>query len=249
MAKSALVPVSFHGTTLYAVAIDGVPHVALKPICEALGIQWEAQYRRLQRHPVLSKGMSVMDIPSPGGVQQAVCLPLSLLNGWLFGISAARVRPELRERVEAYQHECFDALAQHFGLQAQPTPVPTAPLAPPQLLPAARQKLLQVAQGLPPVQARALLDDPALMQQLAEGYLLWAMQSQRWLVSFDQLGHQHMLPVPHDAAVMTWADVAKRIAAGDVPLRDVSAIAEAAVQRLQELAQQRAVGKPGGTGT
>ena len=46
-------------------------------------------------------------------------LPLDKLNGWLFGVSVLRVKPELRERLTQYQAECFDVLARHF-LPAQP---------------------------------------------------------------------------------------------------------------------------------
>jgi GNAT superfamily N-acetyltransferase len=38
------------------------------------------------------------------------CLPLENLNGWLFSIQAARVKPEFRERLRTYQKECFQVL-------------------------------------------------------------------------------------------------------------------------------------------
>ncbi len=38
MSQSALVPVEFHGATIFALTLDGVPHVALRPICDAVGI-------------------------------------------------------------------------------------------------------------------------------------------------------------------------------------------------------------------
>ncbi|MBV5298115.1 MAG: hypothetical protein JZU64_08260, partial [Rhodoferax sp.] len=43
-------------------------------------------------------------------------LPLDKLNGWLFGVSVGRVKPELRARLTQYQAECFDVLASHFGV-------------------------------------------------------------------------------------------------------------------------------------
>jgi hypothetical protein len=122
MAETTLVPVDFHGISLIAVRIDGAPHVALKPICEALTINWQAQHLRIQRHPVLSTCVVVtkMQIPGDDQSRELVCLPLNKLNGWLFGISAARVHGEARrERLIEYQRECFDVLAAHFGA-AQP---------------------------------------------------------------------------------------------------------------------------------
>lgn len=127
---NALTPVTFNGASLFTTLINGVPHVALKPIVEAIGLDWKSQYSRLIRHPVLSKGVVITTIPSAGGDQQAVCLPLDKLNGWLFGVNSSRARPEIRERLIAYQRECFDVLASHFKA-ATPAPAPARALPPP----------------------------------------------------------------------------------------------------------------------
>lgn len=44
---------------------------------------------RFRRDPVLSEGISVTLMPSSGGAQRTTVLPLKMLNGFLFGISAA----------------------------------------------------------------------------------------------------------------------------------------------------------------
>lgn len=125
MAATALTPVQFHGATLTTTTIDGVPYVAMRPICEAIGIDWAAQFARIKRHPVLSKGVAVTTTPSAGGDQQTTVLPLSKLNGWLFGVSVRRVKPELREKLTQYQAECFDVLASHFGVHPPVAAIPT----------------------------------------------------------------------------------------------------------------------------
>lgn len=43
-----------------------------------------------------------------------LCLPLDYLNGFLFGVSATRVRPELQERVILYQERCYKVLSEAF---------------------------------------------------------------------------------------------------------------------------------------
>ena len=107
--------VDFHGHALTVITgPEGEHLVAMKPICEAIGLQWEAQLKRIKRHPVLSQGMSIMDTPSAGGYQETTCLPLDYLNGWLFGVDASRVRPEISERLVQYQRECFAALAAYW---------------------------------------------------------------------------------------------------------------------------------------
>lgn len=101
----------------------------MKSICNNLGLAWNAQFERIQRSEVMSKGIRVIRTPSNGGNQDMTCLPLSMLNGWLFGVDVNRVKLELRDKLIRYQSECFDVLYQHFMTPAprpEPRPAPTA---------------------------------------------------------------------------------------------------------------------------
>lgn len=50
-----------------------------------------------------------------GGDQQAVCLKMDLVNGWLFTIDSSRIKDEaVREKVLLYQRECYGVLHKHF---------------------------------------------------------------------------------------------------------------------------------------
>lgn len=111
---SKLTTIPFRDDTLFAVEDGETIHVAVKPICDRLGLDWRGQRQRIQRTPALAKGGCMMHLPSPGGTQETLCLRLDLVNGWLFGIDAERVAPEARDRVLAYQDECFAALFRHF---------------------------------------------------------------------------------------------------------------------------------------
>ncbi|MDP4300354.1 phage antirepressor N-terminal domain-containing protein [Leptothrix discophora] len=123
-----LISITFHGAPILAMLVNGVPHVSVRSICEALGIDAEAQRLRIKRHSVLSSVACVTKAPAADGKSyDTLCLPLDKLNGWLFGISAARVRPELRERLIAYQRECFDVLARHFGAAQPGALIPAEP--------------------------------------------------------------------------------------------------------------------------
>ena len=118
-----LVTVDFHGQSLVAVLIDGQPYVAMKPICENIGLQWNGQFERLNRNHVMSEGIRVIRTPSKGGNQDMICLPLDMLNGWLFGVDVNRVREEIRPKLIQYQKECFGVLFRHF----MPQPATAAP--------------------------------------------------------------------------------------------------------------------------
>lgn len=109
--------VDFHGHALTVITGPAGEHlVAMRPICEAIGLGWQSQYNRIQRHPVLSTSVFIMNTQMPGDDQQReiTCLPLDLLNGWLFGVDATRVKSEIRETLIQYQRECFAALAAYW---------------------------------------------------------------------------------------------------------------------------------------
>lgn len=51
-----------------------------------------------------------------GGAQEAVCIKLDLVNGWLFTIDSSRIKDDaVRERVILYQRECYSVLHDHFA--------------------------------------------------------------------------------------------------------------------------------------
>ncbi|MGO1079705.1 phage antirepressor N-terminal domain-containing protein [Inquilinus sp. CA228] len=112
---AAVTTIDFHGDTLFAMHRNGDTYVAIKPICEALGLAWHGQRERIRRDPILSEGMVITPIPSAGGTQDTACLRLDLVNGWLFTIEEGRVKDEaVRQRVLLYKRECYQALFRHF---------------------------------------------------------------------------------------------------------------------------------------
>ena len=51
-----------------------------------------------------------------GGDQEAVCLKLDLINGWLFTIDTSRIKDDtVRQKVLTYQRECYRVLHDHFA--------------------------------------------------------------------------------------------------------------------------------------
>ena len=114
MSSTQLETIQFHNQFLVVLNHENKPYIAMKPVCENIGLDWAAQLKRIKRHQVLSSGMVMMTTPSKQGLQEYVCLPISMLNGWLFGIDTNRVKPEIRQILEQYQLECFDVLYNHF---------------------------------------------------------------------------------------------------------------------------------------
>lgn len=109
-----LTTIDFHSDTIFAVEREDGVFVAITPICASLGLDAKRQRDRIHRDPILSEGEAMMALPSPGGMQEALCLRLDLVNGWLFGIDESRVKDEIRERVLTYKRECYQALYRRF---------------------------------------------------------------------------------------------------------------------------------------
>ena len=129
--QTALVPVreqtvAFYGDAILAAqTADETVWVPLRPISDHLGLNWSGQRQRLNRDPVLAPMQGVCVIHTPTGPQPMLCLPLDLLPGWLAGVNAARIKPELRDKIIRYQRECFRILWNAFKgdiLPAQPAP-------------------------------------------------------------------------------------------------------------------------------
>ena len=92
------------------------PYVALKPIAEGMGLDWEAQRKRLARDAVLSSVASMTEATGRDGrLYQMTVLPLRYLNGFLFGINAKQAKAEIRDGVIAAGNSAKD----QKGLAAQ----------------------------------------------------------------------------------------------------------------------------------
>ena len=134
--ESALVPVEERTITFYDDEIRLVivqsgsgqqAYVPIRPICEFLDVALSPLLRRINRDPILSEVTTSVTVTVTEGGQrgQMLCLPIDYLNGWLFGINADRVKPEIRERLLRYQRECYQILAQAFIGAAADTSTPT----------------------------------------------------------------------------------------------------------------------------
>ena len=111
---SALMTVPFHGANLSLVEHEGQPFVPMKAIVGGIGLDWATQQAKLKNNEA-RWGYRLIPIPSQGGEQQAGCLPLRKLPGWMQSVSAAKVSQQVRERLIEYQNECDDALWSYWN--------------------------------------------------------------------------------------------------------------------------------------
>ena len=111
--------IQFNSQSLVTFEQNGTHYTAMKPICENIGLCWDGQRQRIQRDEVLSEGAVIITVPSNGGDQQMICLPIEYINGWLFGIDIKRCKPEIRETLIMYKKECYQALYNYWNKPQQ----------------------------------------------------------------------------------------------------------------------------------
>ena len=89
--------------------------VPIRPICDALGVDFEGQRQRISRDEILNSVAFMTKATGADGKQYEMsCLPLKFVFGWLFTIDTSRVNEEAREAVITYKLKCYDVLYNYF---------------------------------------------------------------------------------------------------------------------------------------
>lgn len=103
-------------TTIQVLSENGQKLVPVKPICEALGVDYSTQLQKLKDDEFLSSTMGLSPIvASDGKDREMVCIPLKFVFGWLFTINPKNVKEEAREAVARYRAKCYDVLYDYFS--------------------------------------------------------------------------------------------------------------------------------------
>jgi hypothetical protein len=113
MSNLRLIPrspsIHFEDRTLYFSNIEGQWWIALKPICDALGLRWSDQHDDLKRDPILAELYAEQRmVAADGKARKMVCLPERWIYGWLFRLSSKN--PKLL----AFQRQCYHVLFDYF---------------------------------------------------------------------------------------------------------------------------------------
>lgn len=99
----------FNGKVIYFIAIDGQYWIALKPICEALNVNWNRQFQNLKKDENLKAVFAVQQMQAPDNqLRNYIALPEFFIYGWLFQLQSDS--PELQN----YKWECYRVLYEHF---------------------------------------------------------------------------------------------------------------------------------------
>lgn len=162
--SAELVRIEFHGQEIEASEKDDQVWVLLNSVCENLGINARSQRRKVKENPLFEGLTGDITLQLPSGAKTAFALNLDALTLWLGSISAARVKPEIRDTLIKYQRECMAALKAHFF----GSPAPLAP-------------------------AQAVAPASLAQQALAQAQALVAIEQQQQALAHKQQEHDSRL--------------------------------------------------------
>lgn len=99
----------FKGHNLSLLLSDGSWWVAVKPICKALGIDYERQRQNIRSSQILGQLPAIQQVVGADNkMRKMLCLPEEGIYWWLASINSDN--PDL----VAYQWECYQIIANHF---------------------------------------------------------------------------------------------------------------------------------------
>ena len=110
MNKQIVKFLEFKGKNIVYLSVDGTYWIAVKPVCEALNIEYTRQYKNLKKDPILISALAKqpMQIPGDDQLREYICLPEKYIYGWIFSI-----RSDSKE-LQEYKMECYQVLYNHF---------------------------------------------------------------------------------------------------------------------------------------
>jgi len=99
----------FNGKAIYFQSIDGQYWIAIRPICEALNIQFSRQLKNIKKDEILCDVWSKQTMrDTKNRLQMMVALPEKYIYGWLFSINSSS------DVFQKYKLKCYDLLFDYF---------------------------------------------------------------------------------------------------------------------------------------
>ena len=84
----------FNGKTLLFLTVEGKYWVALKPICEALGVDYLCVFKNTKKNPIFSEVLSLqLMVAADGRFRKMSSLPENWIYGWIMQLQSKS--PEL----------------------------------------------------------------------------------------------------------------------------------------------------------
>lgn len=99
----------FNRKKIYFKSFDGQWWIAIKPICEALGVDYIRQFKNVKEDEILSRVLSNQTIHDASNrLQKMTCLPEFFIYGWIF-----QIQSNSKTLIE-YKWKCYEVLHNYF---------------------------------------------------------------------------------------------------------------------------------------
>lgn len=99
----------FNGKNVYFLSAAGVWWIAIKPICEALGVEYTRQFKNLKSDEILGPALAVQPMQvDKNQMRNYACLPEYYVYGWLFSIQSQS------QQLQQYKWKCYEILYNYF---------------------------------------------------------------------------------------------------------------------------------------
>jgi hypothetical protein len=110
MNKQVVKFLEFRGKNIVYLYKNGTYWIAVKPVCEALRVDFIRQFKNLNDDVILRPRLSKQTILLPGDTQprKYLCLPEEYIYGWIFSLHSDS------EELRKYKAECYHVLYEHF---------------------------------------------------------------------------------------------------------------------------------------
>ena len=106
--------VPFKGINIPTAMKDGVVYVALRPIVEALGLEWQRQNQKLMENKTKFNCVLMYMVAQDGKKRRMSAIALERFPGWVFSINPNKVSPRVRPVLISFQDESFDVLFSYW---------------------------------------------------------------------------------------------------------------------------------------
>lgn len=116
---TSLIP--FHGTQIVADLIDGTQHIAIKPLCESLGIDSDSQIKRLKRQPWASTVVMTVQLPGDNQARGVTMIDRRTFTMWLATIQTSRIKDDAaREPANTRPTHCYSKPVRRWSCAKRP---------------------------------------------------------------------------------------------------------------------------------
>lgn len=94
---------------------NGEHFIALKPLCETLGLEWKRQQKRTLNNPQFSVGVHKgVNWSADGKQYDMLCIPVCEVGMWLCTINANKINDEARPKLLAFQKHLQVVIHEHL---------------------------------------------------------------------------------------------------------------------------------------